>query len=914
MVLLSRSWLISRGPRKTADKKSGLSKKMPTESTSSSASQWAGSASARLKPLPFAFPFVPRGQGHSQASAQFTDEHEIYRMLATRETGGGYLVSTAGLWHGGIHVTEGGIGQSLDLDKGLRCIADGVLIAFRANRTYAVSELAAAADSPAVHAPYSTGFALVQHTMEFPQGVKLTFYSLYMHLMSDDDYSNFPGREKPGYWPRVWVVTGSAKDRPATGPNGQIADPAQQGLRVRKTHPHGDIIGILPQGARVSIGNKKNGWGQLTDLHGASLYPRAAGGYADSSHAIGGWIFTGCENGGPVVRETIADLTFDRVVMPRNEDRSVTAQGVPMKAGELIGHLGRYDSLNRRTAGTRLAHIEVFCDDSILSFIEHGRAWINEHGAHKTDWTAVGLPWEPTMLRIEPGTMLYQRNPGNQFAPRADSLLEKTDAVQRYSLATLARTPQGRVKVDHPNPDPGYPVNWWRVHGVNALDRSVEGWVCDFNFPGGRVTREFAQKWIDFRCLADDHDAAHTIFATVEGWAAYQKDMSSADTAGRSKLSPLMLKVYDALFTRGNGELAADELCKLSQSVRGGYPWLMQAASRLIVKHESEWANPAKWKQLISVLENTPGEDGHAQQKAEQERIDKLVWWEEVKAGVPGFPEPEVFHINPIELVANFSPTKCILIGEAQELALTVTSGFEGATAMDFGAVTGNADGQGMSFGIIQWAAGQGTLSPVLDRMRRADPVAFQGAFGTSSNYPILESAVSGGRQHALLEWALDQQARNPAWKGAFKKLGEIPAFQKIQIEEATREYHAKVMTCLHFLRTISPELMAGIELVTYCALFDLVVQQGGLHRAARQIRERALADRPDSQGALVRIAVEERARTAAPGWVADCFSRRVGILLKKTFTYSANGHTASRTNPNFHLIPEDASAYVCGI
>ncbi|CAG9255549.1 hypothetical protein BDI4_450019 [Burkholderia diffusa] len=78
----------------------------------------------------------------------------------------------------------------------------------------------------------------------------------------------------------------------------------------------------------------------------------------------------------------------------------------------------------------------------------------------------------------------------------------------------------------------------------------------------------------------------------------------------------------------------------------------MQAASRLIVKHESEWANPSKWTQLIAELEKHTG--SKPQHGEEQKRIEKLAWWSDVKAGVPGFPAPEVFHIHPIGLAANF--------------------------------------------------------------------------------------------------------------------------------------------------------------------------------------------------------------------------------------------------------------------
>ncbi|WP_423369141.1 glycoside hydrolase family 19 protein [Burkholderia sp. LMG 32019] len=636
-------------------------------------------AKAGLKQLSFAFPFLRKGQGKSEASTRFTNEHDIYRLLAEREPSGTYLASSNGMWHGGIHVTETGAGQSLDLDGGLRCIADGVLIAFRANKTYPISEIAEVDGGSPYEAPYSTGFALVRHTMEFPRDTKLTFYSLYMHLMSWEDYANFPKREKPSYWPRQWLVTQYAQDKQVSGRSGQAPDPAQQGLRIRKT-PGGSPIAILPQGANVGIGKieTKNGkpWGQLTDLRGTSLYPQKAGEYVEPSSAIGKWVFLGQENGGPVAEETVEDSIFDRVVVTTGQGAAGDTTGIPIKAGDLIGHLGRYDSLNQCSSGTRMAHIEVFCDDSVQSFLEKGRAWVNQHSPNKEDWTALGLPSESTILRIAPGTVLYQRTQDKKkFVPGVDPQLRKTDAVQVYSLAELARDPDRRVAEPHPNPDPGYPVNWWHVDGVNAQGQPIDGWVCDFNHASGRVTREFAQTWVDFECLADTHDPAHTIFATTQSWVDYRSGANVDDLASRSKLSPLMLKVYDALFTAGDGKRAADELCTLSRTERGGYPWLMQAASRLIVKHESEWANPSKWKQLITELEKQTG--SKLQYEEEQKRIEKLAWWEDVKDGIPAFPGSDIFHVHPIGLATNFQ-------FESQLITLAMLMAVESSNSIEY--------------------------------------------------------------------------------------------------------------------------------------------------------------------------------------------------------------------------------------
>ena len=74
---------------------------------------------ARLKQLAFAFPFLRKGHANAGTSAQFTDEHDIYRLLAGGEPSGSYLVSRKGMWHGGIHVTEAGSGQAGQLHEKL---------------------------------------------------------------------------------------------------------------------------------------------------------------------------------------------------------------------------------------------------------------------------------------------------------------------------------------------------------------------------------------------------------------------------------------------------------------------------------------------------------------------------------------------------------------------------------------------------------------------------------------------------------------------------------------------------------------------------------------------------------------------------------------------------------------------------
>ncbi|WER48217.1 hypothetical protein CupriaWKF_25810 [Cupriavidus sp. WKF15] len=583
-----------------------------------------------LKQLRFTFPFRKKGKGN--ASVEITDEHEFHKILKN-EPSGTYSVSSEGMWHGGIHVSEAGSGSLLDLKCGVRCIADGEVVAWRLNRTYLTSELPAEGDKPAFSAAYSTGFALVRHQMEFPRGTKLTFFSLYMHLQDFAGYESDPAQPKPAYWSPEFKVTRFAKDKPHPNRSGTTA-PTQLGLRARATHPHGTPFCILPQGTQFSISERAGDWGKIKDTHGTQLYPPTVGAFVATTAAAGGWAFLGKENGGGVVEAVMPDSLLDRVVVPTTP--------IPIKAGDLIGYLGRYDSLNKKTSN-KMVHIEVFCGDDIKTVLEKSRAWIEQNAHLAPDcWKQFGLPSDPTILRIAKQTKLYKAalNEG-QGAPL-------TGVVQVLSLAELGKQQNNKVMETTPGAADHQKRPWWKVDSANVRGENISGWVREEGFDGGRVTLEYPQEWVDFDTFEDPHDPTHTMFATAKAYVDYSLGKDVPSPGALDKLSPLMARVYRAIYTIGDGSHAADELCDAADD-----PWRALRMSRLIIKHESEWANPAKWIQLIQAIEAET--ESKAQHKAEQQRIEKLVWWDEVKAGIPNLPGSDVFHIHPIGLVGNFA-------------------------------------------------------------------------------------------------------------------------------------------------------------------------------------------------------------------------------------------------------------------
>lgn len=243
-----------------------------------------------------------------------------------------------------------------------------------------------------------------------------------------------------------------------------------------------------------------------------------------------------------------------------------------------------------------------------------------------------------------------------------------------------------------------------------------------------------------------------------------------------------------------------------------------------------------------------------------------------------------------------------IELEQALETAFSITSAFE--TSGDrFQQVTGNFDGAGISFGPAQWNFGSGTLVPLFrafiaadeGRMRACftDPDDFQEFLGIL-NQPVKQQiawadAISTGRgKHDVVM----------PWKGYFQAVGRVERFRAIMVEQALRAYGAKMLEAVKYLQSLKPGMQID-HLRCVCSLYDLVIQQGSLDKAKREIEQRVKRENPPDQFHLVRIAVEERGRKASSEWQADCVSRRVGILDGVPTTVEGR----QRANINFYML-----------
>jgi hypothetical protein len=210
---------------------------------------------------------------------------------------------------------------------------------------------------------------------------------------------------------------------------------------------------------------------------------------------------------------------------------------------------------------------------------------------------------------------------------------------------------------------------------------------------------------------------------------------------------------------------------------------------------------------------------------------------------------------------------------------LALTGAFEtGAGVPDcYCGISGDFDGQGISFGVLQWNFGQGSLQTLLkDMMSEHRDVAEQ-IFG--AHLTALAEAL-GASQEDLMNFA--RSVQHPVkhtvfepWRGYAKALGRTPEFQRIQVKHANGNFQKALALCRQY------ELWSERAVAL---MFDIVTQNGSIKSITRaQIAAdiQALpAGLPDAEREVrkLEIVANRRAEAANPRWVDDVRHRKLCI------------------------------------
>jgi len=194
-----------------------------------------------------------------------------------------------------------------------------------------------------------------------------------------------------------------------------------------------------------------------------------------------------------------------------------------------------------------------------------------------------------------------------------------------------------------------------------------------------------------------------------------------------------------------------------------------------------------------------------------------------------------------------------------------------------FSGLSGDFDGQGISFGALQWNFGQQSLQPLLQEMLQAHHQVMETVF--HSQLPVLTEALNAG-QEDLMSWARSIQhpvkhTLHDPWRGMFKSLGRTDECRAVQTDQAENMFHKAEDYCREY-DLWSERAMA--------LMFDIRVQNGSISRLVRaqiQADIQELAGDLDEAGleqAKLRIIANRRAEASNPRWVEDVRTRKLCI------------------------------------
>ncbi|WP_259740275.1 hypothetical protein [Pseudomonas brassicacearum] len=573
-------------------------------------------------------------------------------------------------------------------------------------------------------------------------GPSLTFFSLYMHLLDWDSYRLTPDLGRPAFWsggtcqvkasandkilglrvrqgpknspgygnvltvlPRGTLVETGEEDHgwlkvvsvtpadaslpPGTGwvykremtagatPNSYVIGvaakdemtPPQKGLAVHASaNRTSATTAILPIGTQVKIGNDGANaeYQKLIEIVSGSSIPALT-----ASSGILGYI-----------RKSLLET---KVEPAEKNTVHLLERPFPIKAGSLIGHVGKYQN-HSDSAPKNLLHLEVFSCEDVKAFTEQSKP------------KAISLPdTGKTMVKVPKNTMLITHVQGMSATnpPKVSDAGTKTGYDLFIPVGVLEALPADKkIKVPVVMGSSTTTTLWWRLDGLLADEHGngISGW---FSEPDIKLSRHSPFEWEGFTFIEEtvsnvDHLAAflHAQESlNEEERAAYLPNVGNADDSLAKK------QLYKILDKNGDSKLKPEEITEAL-----GKAWFSQPISQMVTRYESEWQYKSeKWDALDELMGHNDS-DPHKGWVEEKARIERLSWWDKLvgKHGITG--DVNVQHIHPVGLLGNFYISRIRRDFDLGGLSSTYETGGRGSRTISGGA----GDAGGVSYGSYQ--------------------------------------------------------------------------------------------------------------------------------------------------------------------------------------------------------------------
>ncbi len=194
-----------------------------------------------------------------------------------------------------------------------------------------------------------------------------------------------------------------------------------------------------------------------------------------------------------------------------------------------------------------------------------------------------------------------------------------------------------------------------------------------------------------------------------------------------------------------------------------------------------------------------------------------------------------------------------------------------------FAAASGDFDGQGLSFGALQWNLGQGSLQPLFQEMAEKYPSQLESI--CHDYFPELKAIFTSDKDDQLA-WVRSVQDQQrfilfEPWKGLLTTLGRTGEFQNIQVDTAGKLFSDANDLCAEY--GLWSE--RGVAL-----MFDIKTQNGSI---SPLVKSQIMADfahlgsdlsTDEAEEARLVIVANRRAEACNPRWIEDVRKRKLAI------------------------------------
>lgn len=230
------------------------------------------------------------------------------------------------------------------------------------------------------------------------------------------------------------------------------------------------------------------------------------------------------------------------------------------------------------------------------------------------------------------------------------------------------------------------------------------------------------------------------------------------------------------------------------------------------------------------------------------------------------------------------APKPAITTAPIEQRCLGLTGSFETDSPVPdcFSGLSGDFDGEGISFGALQWNFGEGSLPPLLNAALTRFPGMMSIVFG-----PSLEELTTILHQPASLQvdWGRSisigpslAQVAQP-WRGLFKALGRTKEFQTIEMEAVAKDVAAARSMMQRFVVKSERALALMFDIATQDGVINDTVAAAIRHDYAQM--DSGLSPDELEVVRLVSIA-NRRADAAKPQWRDDVRRRKLTIANGK--------------------------------